>query len=115
VAAGIVDQNPAHELGRNRKEMGTVNPAHAVAINQAQVGFIHQGRGLQTMAGALAAHLPVGQAVKLCKHKRSELIERPRLPVAPSPEQGADVAGNFWLGVIRWHGPAVPHLTAPKG
>jgi hypothetical protein len=112
VAASIVDQNPAHELGRNRKEMGAVNPAHPVAINQPQVGFVHKGCGLQTVAGSLAAHLPVSQAAKLRKYNRSELIERARLAVAPSPEQGADIAGNLWLGVVPWHTRQFPNLTA---
>src|SRR5215469_2557592 len=64
-APGMIYQNPSHELRRNSKE-GAVSPAHALVFGESDIGFVHQGGRLQTVPGALCAHVvpPPGVAVR---------------------------------------------------
>ena len=93
-APRMVNEDPAHRLGRDRKEMRAVLPVHALVIDQPHVGFVDQRRCLKAVAGALAFHVAARQAAELLVHNRRQLGERALVPVAPGTEKHADVAWN---------------------
>ena len=43
---------------------------------QAQVHLVDEGRGLQRVGGALAAHVVIGEAPQLVIHERHETVQR---------------------------------------
>src|ERR1022692_785897 len=85
-------QNPPHQLARNRKEMGAALPLHALVIHQSHVGFIHQGRSLQAVAGALVFHVVLRQSVQLFVDDGSQPVEGTLVSVTPGAEERADIA-----------------------
>ena len=64
VLACIVDQNLAHDVGRESDELGAAAPVDVFA-SEAEVGFVDQRCGLQGVVGALAAHVGLSETVKL--------------------------------------------------
>src|SRR5215471_4167820 len=83
VAAGVIDENTPHHLGRNGKKMGSILPLHALVIHQTQVGFVHQGAGLERMARALALHIIVRQATELLINDGRQVVECVLVSIAP--------------------------------
>src|SRR5262245_46321582 len=54
LVAGVVDEDAAHGLGRGGEEVPATVPAPGlVGVHQAQVGLVHQGGGLERLAGRL--------------------------------------------------------------
>ena len=98
-APRVVHQNAAHQLRRNGEKMGAVLPLHAVVVHQPQVGFVDQGRGLQAVAGALARHVAVRQAVKLLIDDRRQPFERIPVSLAPGAQQQAYVGRGRIAGL----------------
>ena len=49
--ASVVNQDAAHQLGGNAKELRAVLPAHPSLIDEAEIGFVDQHRGLQRWPG----------------------------------------------------------------
>jgi hypothetical protein len=42
----MIDENLAHDPGRNAEEVNPVSPSNLCLIDQTKIGFVHQGRGL---------------------------------------------------------------------
>ena len=57
---------------------------------QAQVHLVHEGRRLQRMALALAAHVVMGQAAQLLVDDRHELVSSGGIAVGPIGEHLGD-------------------------
>ena len=54
LAAGVLDEDAVHGLGRRREEMAATVPGPwLLGVDQAQVGFVDQGRCLQRLTGLL--------------------------------------------------------------
>ena len=87
----MLNQNAPHQLGRNREKMCAILPVHALVIDQAHVGFIDQGRGLETVAGALAFHVAPRQAVQFVINDGGQPLERALISVAPGAQERAYV------------------------
>jgi len=47
----VVDQDAAHQLGRDSEEVSTIPPSHMVGINQLEVNLIDKLRGLEGVPG----------------------------------------------------------------
>src|SRR2546427_6639695 len=75
----------------NRKEMGAILPMHALIIHQAHVGLIDQSGRLENVAGALAIHVAVGQAVEFTINDGGQPLERALVSIAPGAEERAYV------------------------
>ena len=54
-APGVIDQNPAHQLGCDREELRPVTPVGLPLIDEPEIGLVHKRRGLQDVSRALAA------------------------------------------------------------
>jgi len=95
-APRAVDENAAHRLGGNSKEVGAVLPLHTFVVDQSQVGFVHQRRGLQAVASSLAFQVVVRQTVELVVHDWGQLRERALVPVASGTEKPADLSRDHF-------------------
>jgi hypothetical protein len=69
-SACMVDQDPAHGLGRDAKKMGSVLTAESPIARQPQPSFMDKRGGLQRVATSLAAHLPGGKPAQFAIQKR---------------------------------------------
>ena len=83
LAPGVIHQDAPHDPRRNCEKMRAVLPLHAREVNQTHVGFVDQGSCLQTMAGALASHIVVGQATEFLVNGRRQPLERALVSFAP--------------------------------
>ena len=54
---GVIDQDPAHDLRRDAKEVRPILPIDLSLIDEPQVDLIYQRRRLQGVVGPLAAKL----------------------------------------------------------
>ena len=74
LAAGILDEDPPHRLGRGREEMAAVLPALVVrGADQAQVGLVNQRRRLERLAGVFSCQLLRRQLAKLLVDQGQQL------------------------------------------
>jgi hypothetical protein len=78
-----VYEDAPHQLGREPEEMRATLPLHLLTVDQAQVGLIHESGGLKHVPGALAGHVPSGEAVQLPMDGWREAIEGRVIAVAP--------------------------------
>ena len=61
LAAGGLDEDAAHRLGRRGEEMAVALPPPVVRrADQPQVGLVHQGRRVERLAGLLSRELSGG-------------------------------------------------------
>jgi hypothetical protein len=94
--------------------MGPILPLHALVVDQSHVGLVHQGRGLQAVARALASHVASREAPEFVIDDGSQSVERGSISVAPGSEQPAHfpMIGNLRRFVDRLL--RVPH-SPPHG
>jgi hypothetical protein len=57
VATRVIDENPAHHLRRDTKEMRSILPVDVVLVDEPDVGLVNEGRRLQGVIGTLASEL----------------------------------------------------------
>jgi hypothetical protein len=88
---GVIDQDPAHGLGRDGEEVPAILPEHPVLIDQAEEGLVHQGRGLERVIGALAAKLAGGDRAQLRVDERHQLVESCVASRAPGIQEAGDL------------------------
>ena len=74
-AAGVIHQNIAHDPCGNREEVGTRLPLDVLLADQAQISLMNEGGGLEGVVVPLAAHVGVGEPVKLVIDEGKELLE----------------------------------------
>ena len=82
----MVDEDPAHDLRGNCKEMGTVVPARAPLIDQVQEDFVNQRCGLQSMVRTFVAQLAAGDPAEFRVNERRKPIEGSLVAAAPLPQ-----------------------------
>src|SRR5437016_3882371 len=96
-----VHQDAPHYFGRDREEVRAILPMHPPGIDQTQICFVDQGRRLQSMALALAAHVTVGHPVQLIMNQRDQAIQSRSIAFAPGQEQAGHVMGTLTCHVVR--------------
>jgi hypothetical protein len=80
--AGVVYEDLTHQPRGDAEKVRAVLPRYAL-IDQAEICLVNEGRGLQRVPGALAAHVVASQAVQLVVNEGSQLIKRRRIAFAP--------------------------------
>ena len=85
--AGLVNQYAPHGLRGDGEEVRAVLPTHAALVNESHVSFVDERGGLQSVVGALAAHVAVREPVQLLLNEREQLVERRPVAAAPGEEQ----------------------------
>lgn len=61
VAAGVVDQDLAHQVGRDAEEVGAAFPFDAGLVYEAEIGFMDEGGGAEGVFLAFIAHVGAGE------------------------------------------------------
>ena len=75
LAAGVLDEDAAHGLGRGGEEVAAAVPAAVgVAADQPQVGLVDQGGGLERLPGLLLRQPPGGQPAELVVDQRQQAL-----------------------------------------
>jgi hypothetical protein len=65
VPASVIDEDPAHHLGRNAKEVCLTVPINLTLVDEPQVHLVNERRWLQRMVGPFAPKLAGGYATEL--------------------------------------------------
>src|SRR6266478_3324707 len=92
----MVNHDAPHQLRGSRDKVGPALPDRLRIIDQPQVGFVENGGGLQGVAGALPAHVMVGEPVQFGLHQREQLVQRSLVSAAPVAEQLGDLLSRGW-------------------
>ena len=106
--SGVVDQDPAHHLGGDSKEVGTAVPPYSL-IDQPQKGFMYQGGTLQGMPNAFLAHVGSREAAQLVINQRSERFQRALVALAPCNEKR-----GYAMGFGFAHNSSLQHGSTTK-
>jgi hypothetical protein len=73
-AAGAIEEDAAHRLGRRREEVPATVPSLLVpAANQPQVRLVDQGRRVQRLPGRLVGHLPRCEPAQFVVNEREQV------------------------------------------
>ena len=87
----MVNHDAPHQLRGDRDKVGPALPDRLRVIDQPQIRFVDKRGGLQSVAGALPAHVMVGQPVQFGLHQREQLLKRSLVSAAPVAEQLGDL------------------------
>jgi hypothetical protein len=85
----IVDENPPHNLGGDRKKVSAVLPADSPCVHKAKIRFIHEGGGLDGPLRVLSSHLPMSQSPEFLVHQRSKPIQSRLVALTPGSKKRA--------------------------
>jgi hypothetical protein len=83
VASRVINQDAAHQLCRDRKEVGSVMPLHMLLLDEPEVCFIYQSSRLQRVANTLSAHVAMGQPAQFLIDERQQAVECRLISSAP--------------------------------
>ena len=83
VTTGVIDQDPAHDLCRDAKEVCSILPVDLALVDEPEVDLVDERRRLQRVVSSLAPKLARGRPAELSVDEREQLIERS--PIAATP------------------------------
>ena len=102
-----VDQDPSHQPGRHRQEVGAILPVHVLGVDEAQVSLVNERRRLEAVARTFAGHAPPRDAVQFLLHQGHELRQRGVIALSPRAQETGDAARARHDGrILAFH--AVP-------
>jgi hypothetical protein len=102
----VVDEDPAHDPRGHSEKVSPIPPIDVALVNESQKHLVHQGGGLERVAGSLASKLTCRNPTQLGVHERQQLIERALVAAAPVSEERSDIAGrghNSMLSGVAAH------------
>jgi hypothetical protein len=71
----VVDQNPAHQGGRSRKEMCAIAPLNPPLVDEADVHLMDESRWLQRLSSGFTTHLRRRDAPKVVVDEGDQLVK----------------------------------------
>jgi hypothetical protein len=86
----VVHQHAPHRPRGEGEEVGAALPAHVGLVAEAQPRLVHERRGLEGVAVALAAQGALRVPAELRVHEPREPLARPRVARAPRAQQLGD-------------------------
>jgi hypothetical protein len=92
VTTGVIDQDAAHDLRRDTKEMRSILPIHLALIDEPDEHLVHKGSRLQGVVSPLAPKLAGRNASELRIDEWQQLVKRSPVAATPIAEQCRDVA-----------------------
>lgn len=95
VRPGIVNEDAPHDLGADCQEMRSVSPFQVPNASQSQVGFIHQGGGLNRVAGTFALQMAPRDPVQLRIGQFDNLPDCGLISRAPRAQKLRDLSGRL--------------------
>src|SRR5208283_2085372 len=90
-AAGAVDQDAPHGLGRGGKKVRAVLPGRLLVAAQAQPGLVHERRRLKRVPVGFAGHLRIGELAQLIIDKRQQLLGGLRITLPCAVQDDGDL------------------------
>ena len=97
---GDVNEDAAHDLGRQCKEVGAILPPHVFPVHQAYVRLVHERRRAKNVARPFRRHAPHRQWMELRLNQRCQRLERRPVAVAPCQEQVSDLRRRMHWEVL---------------
>ncbi len=88
--AGVLDQNFAHEMRANRKEVCSISNIEVLIPHEAEVGLVHERAGLQRMAGSFLTQVVVCQTAKIVVDERNDAVQTLLVTGSPPCQQLGD-------------------------
>jgi hypothetical protein len=71
----LFHKNSPHGFGRSREEVPAAIPTLLIrCADQSKVGFVHQGRGLQSLPGVFLSEARCGEFPQFLVNERQELV-----------------------------------------
>src|SRR5580698_8826180 len=98
MAAGVINENPAHELCGNGEKMRPIFPTHAFVVDQPKIGLVDESSGLQAVPRLLAPQVVTSEAAEFVVNNGRKLIEGVLVAGAPSLEQSANFVNRRCFG-----------------
>ena len=80
----MVNHDAPHQLRGRRDKVGSALPDRLRIIDQPQVGFVQNRGSLQSVAGALPAHVMVSESGQFKLHQREQLLQRSLVSTDPT-------------------------------
>jgi hypothetical protein len=87
MAAGVVDQDLAHETRSDGYEMGAVFGVDWTLLDEAEISLMNQSGAAEGVVRALAAQVAMGNGSQFAINQRHEYIEGRLIPVTPSKQE----------------------------
>ena len=107
MAAGVIDENPAHRRRRDRHEVRASRPLHARVVDQAHVRFVNERGRTQRVPVRLALQLLLRESTELLVDQRKHVRERRGIARTCLREQLGDRRGLRLVGHVL-NGTGVP-------
>jgi hypothetical protein len=101
VPSRVIDQDAAHDLRRDTKEMRPILPIDVALVDQSKVHLMNEGRRLQGMVRPLLPQLARGHAAQLRIDERQQPVEGRPVAAAPVAEQSGDVASRKQRSLLQ--------------
>jgi hypothetical protein len=70
VTSRVINQNAAHQLCRDRKEVSAVVPLYMLLLDEPEVRFIDQSRCLQRVANMFSTHIAISHPAQFPINQR---------------------------------------------
>ena len=82
----LIDKNPAHQCGRDIKEIPATRQRGAANVHQPEIDLMDEGRRLYGDDRRFSAELPARDTSQLVIDKRHQAVEGPFVSLAPGSE-----------------------------
>lgn len=92
--ASVIDEDLAHGVCRDRKEVIAILPIHLCLVNQFQVGLVDEGAGIEGNARPPPPELAAGDTAQLGGEQFNEPVEGACLAFAMGDEESRDAFGS---------------------
>src|SRR5512134_1048529 len=111
MTTGVIDQDPAHDVRGDTKEMRPILPIDLALVDEPDVHLMNKGRRLQGVVGPLLPKLARGHAAELRIDEWQQLIERSPVAATPIAKQCRDVARRDHRSLLKSGGSGPQHST----
>src|SRR6266568_954732 len=95
LATRVLDEYAPHRLRCSSKEMPSAVPRPILRADQPQISFMHQGRGLQSLARHFLGHLVRGELAQLLVNERQQLFRSVGITLPYSVQNARDIAHGY--------------------
>lgn len=99
--ARMFHQDSSHGLGGCGEKVRSVLPGSLLRTDQPEPGFVHERRGLESMAGGFARHLVGGDASEFLVDQWEKFLGGPGIALIQGAENARDVVQGFTAIRVR--------------
>jgi hypothetical protein len=88
---GVVDEDPAHHLGRQREELRPVLPRQSSLLDESKIRFVNERGRLQRVARFFSSEVCTGAPAQIPVHQRDKALARGIVASGPGSKQGCHI------------------------